>query len=304
MMILANNLVAEKITASAKSKALLRKQDPFPIDALEDLKTYIAVNKLDIDLSSTMTLQRSLDVLQAKDEKMHQCVTRKLMTKLKAAAYICVGENSLENCAHYALGLKLYTHFTSPIRRYADLVVHRLLETIIANDGRPLYDCSLFADGISDKYKNGKNAGRAHERLFYSFLLRDQGMMKCKALVYDVEEKRVGIYIPTIDFDKGISMGEQKQLGITRFDFNKETRSMRLVFKKDEEGKKKRSNNGKIGAIKYVPVKKALEEVDELLKAKDLVPDEVVVKAFDTIYVGLYVDTHPPMELKFKILKQ
>lgn len=44
------------------------------------------------------------------------------------ALYFCTGAfNKENNFKHYALNVPLYTHFTSPIRRYADVIVHRLL---------------------------------------------------------------------------------------------------------------------------------------------------------------------------------
>ena len=47
---------------------------------------------------------------------------------LQRAKYFCASamENEEDFC-HYALNVALYTHFTSPIRRYADIIVHRLL---------------------------------------------------------------------------------------------------------------------------------------------------------------------------------
>lgn len=55
-------------------------------------------------------------------------VHRKVLQSLKLAVY------SEKNSGHFGLGLECYTHFTSPIRRYADLVVHRLLS---ARPGTP-----------------------------------------------------------------------------------------------------------------------------------------------------------------------
>ena len=52
---------------------------------------------------------------------------------------------STENVGHFGLAFDAYTHFTSPIRRYADLVVHRLLKQYAA-EGRPKDDAKLRAD--------------------------------------------------------------------------------------------------------------------------------------------------------------
>lgn len=43
------------------------------------------------------------------------------------ALYFCVGDLPQEEWRHYALNVAHYTHFTSPIRRYPDVLVHRLL---------------------------------------------------------------------------------------------------------------------------------------------------------------------------------
>ncbi len=143
MMILANQIVAEKLVAFAGSKALLRKHDPFSPEAIKELTDYFRYlcllscscsdTKEEFDLTSSLTVERSLEKLRNKSETEFNCVGRKLMTKLKAAAYTCIGAGAPDSCSHYALNLKMYTHFTSPIRRYADIIVHRLLEAAITN---------------------------------------------------------------------------------------------------------------------------------------------------------------------------
>lgn len=47
------------------------------------------------------------------------------------AQYFCSGEHAQEDWHHYGLAAPIYTHFTSPIRRYADVCVHRLLGAAI-----------------------------------------------------------------------------------------------------------------------------------------------------------------------------
>eukprot|EP00960_Hanusia_phi_P017111 503360-Hanusia_phi.AAC.1 len=50
---------------------------------------------------------------------------------MQLATYFCTGKLPEDSWGHYALAMDMYTHFTSPIRRYADVVVHRLLQAAL-----------------------------------------------------------------------------------------------------------------------------------------------------------------------------
>jgi protein SSD1 len=62
------------------------------------------------------------------------------------AKYFCAGMLDIAKYSHYALNAPLYTHFTSPIRRYADIIVHRQLEFILQGSSACWSLIQLFWD--------------------------------------------------------------------------------------------------------------------------------------------------------------
>ncbi|HQT21717.1 MAG: ribonuclease R [Sphingobacteriales bacterium 17-39-43] len=134
-MLLANKKVAEFVAKKGKGKQKLtfvyRSHDSPKEDALLSFSQFASKFGYKIDMSSGRETARSLNFLMADVEgKKEQNVLTQLAIRSMAKAVYTTKKHS-----HYGLAFDYYTHFTSPIRRYPDVMVHRLLELYLA-DGK------------------------------------------------------------------------------------------------------------------------------------------------------------------------
>ena len=72
---------------------------------------------------------KSLEAVE--DPTARQILELFLQKASPRAKYFCAGMLDIAKYGHYALNVPLYTHFTSPIRRYADVLVHRQLDAVL-----------------------------------------------------------------------------------------------------------------------------------------------------------------------------
>jgi len=131
-MLLANKKVAEFIAKKGNGKQKLtfvyRSHDSPKEDALLSFSQFALKFGYKIDISSGRETAKSLNFLMADVEgKKEQNVLTKLAIRSMAKAVYTTKKHS-----HYGLAFDYYTHFTSPIRRYPDVMVHRLLELYLA----------------------------------------------------------------------------------------------------------------------------------------------------------------------------
>ena len=127
-MLLANKTVAEsigRVKKGAKAKTLpYRVHDQPDPTKLENLRQFVAKFGYKVKTSGTKgAITRSLNALMAdaegtREQNAIETVALRAMMKAKY---------SVHNIGHYGLAFDYYTHFTSPIRRYPDTMVHRLL---------------------------------------------------------------------------------------------------------------------------------------------------------------------------------
>ncbi|XP_045786076.1 exosome complex exonuclease RRP44 homolog A isoform X1 [Trifolium pratense] len=169
-MLAANVSVAQQILKSFPLCSLLRRHPTPTREMLEPLLRVSAAVGLNLDVSSSKALADSLDLAVGEDPYFNKLI-RILATRcMSQAVYFCSGDLSPPEYHHYGLATPLYTHFTSPIRRYADVIVHRLLAASIGiSKLPPVFQDRLQLTSISDnlnyRHRNAQMAGRASVEL-------------------------------------------------------------------------------------------------------------------------------------------
>jgi len=138
-MLLANKKVAEFI-GKQKKTFVYRIHDEPNEDKLINLQAIISKFGYSINFKSKKDISQSLnqlltDVSGKKEQNLVDTLAIRTMSKAKY---------STENIGHYGLAFDYYSHFTSPIRRYPDVMVHRLLQHYL--DGGKSADADLYEE--------------------------------------------------------------------------------------------------------------------------------------------------------------
>jgi ribonuclease R len=121
-MLLANRRVDRYITRR-KLPMVHRIHESPDVEKLSHLKTFIKQFDYKIDIDTPEQVTRSLNklLLDVQDTPEQNMIENLVQRTMQKAVY------STDGIGHYGLGFSHYTHFTSPIRRYPDVMVHRLL---------------------------------------------------------------------------------------------------------------------------------------------------------------------------------
>ncbi|XP_013780030.1 DIS3-like exonuclease 1 [Limulus polyphemus] len=205
-MIFANFWVGKKISEVFPHQALLRHHPPPRSEDLEELKLCAAVKGFQILTNSNRSLAVSLDEAVDPKDPIVNKVLRMLATRaMSQARYFSTGSYSLEDFYHYGLGLNRYTHFTSPIRRYADILVHRLLLSAIEehyNSNKLLSNTDLqeLCEHINERNRAAQKAQKISVELFQVLYFQknalDDTLCIAEGVIYSFCTNGILVYIP------------------------------------------------------------------------------------------------------------
>ncbi|POI25893.1 hypothetical protein CIB84_010357, partial [Bambusicola thoracicus] len=208
-MILANHWVAKKISESFPHQALLRQHPPPRQEFFTDLQECASAKGFSIDTRSNKALAESLDKADDPLDPIVNKLLRSMATQaMSNALYFSTGSCSEEEFHHYGLALDKYTHFTSPIRRYADIVVHRLLMAATLEETKDIKDKLFSNKDLEDlcKHINNRNRAAQHAQkqsteLFQCMYFKDKSPEtdeRCIAdgVIYSIRTNGVLVFVP------------------------------------------------------------------------------------------------------------
>ncbi len=177
-MLLANIAVAHRIYRSYPAKAILRKHPQPNAKQLEQLGESLRSSGHEAcDVSSSSAIQAFLLKVESEtaDPVARLTLTCLLSKTMQLAQYFCSGMDiPREDFYHYGLAVPLYTHFTSPIRRYPDILVHRLLAASLGYMSESKRDPKFLqsiAENCNDKKYSARICSDRSGEMFFSLFV-------------------------------------------------------------------------------------------------------------------------------------
>ncbi|KAG5677763.1 hypothetical protein PVAND_007494 [Polypedilum vanderplanki] len=194
-MLLANISVATFINQNFPEVSLLRHHDPPSESAMKKLVKILSKHEVKLDVSSSAILSKSMENLIAfakHPNGMNAAINLVVSKTMSRAKYFCSSFGGQESDFwHYALSIPIYTHFTSPIRRYADILVHRTLNAALGYEKlttKTPDEIQQIATICNTQKYNAKIAGDDSSNLYFMHFiqsLKSKPMMAAVLGIYD-----------------------------------------------------------------------------------------------------------------------
>ncbi len=164
-MLLANRLIAKRYGGSDKEEGplIFRIHEKPDQDRLEDFSRLLSLLSILPDKPKKLSTPASIRdlLLKVEDSPYKNLIESLALRSMAKARY------SVNNLGHFGLAFGTYCHFTSPIRRFPDLTVHRLVKAALNATPKPYMkdELSSIADWITEQEQKAQNAEREFIRL-------------------------------------------------------------------------------------------------------------------------------------------
>ena len=192
-MLLANKRVAHLLNENGYPVVNRVHEEPDQ-EKLGLLKQFIKQFGYEIKTTSPQEITKSLNKLldDVKGKVEENIISNLVIRSMKKAAY------SMKNIGHYGLGFEDYAHFTSPIRRYPDVMVHRLLGRYLEAKPAPKMDkLESRCTYLSERERKAQKAERDSIKYMQTIYMSERIGNVYKGLVTSVTE--YGIFVEIVE---------------------------------------------------------------------------------------------------------
>ncbi|KZT74372.1 RNB-domain-containing protein [Daedalea quercina L-15889] len=290
-MLLANTAVAQQVAVHFTEQALLRRHDP-PIERrINAFVERAARMGFKVDVSSPAALMQSLEAIN--DPTARKTLELYLRKASSSAKYFCTGMLDIAKYGHYALNIPLYTHFTSPIRRYADILVHRQLDSILQGGSEPKFTMdrdavAKVAQQCNIKRDSAKLAQEQSTHLYLCILIHDltqrYGPVIREAKVVGVLDAAFDVLVPEFGIEKRVHVD---QMPIDNHVYDEHTHTLQIYWSNrdvitwlaensDDEHLKNVKQNAEQHALKMEVASRSVHD-EKALFDEDDGEDEIVL---------------------------
>lgn len=225
--------IAAKIHSNLGDQAFLRRH---PIPTLQKMEAFVRkANSLGFKLDTTSSAALQNSILRIEDTVKRQCIETLFYKCMPRGRYYVAGKQDSDSFGHYYYNVPLFTHFTSPLRRYADLIVHRQLKQVLnkVEEERDLDTLKATADYCNFKKDCAANAQEQAIHLLLSQSIKemsgDAGQLLCMGTVVQVYESSFDVFIPEFGVEKRV---HGDQLPLVKAEFDKNERVLELFWEK------------------------------------------------------------------------
>uniref|UniRef100_A0A915MCV9 Ribonuclease II/R domain-containing protein n=1 Tax=Meloidogyne javanica TaxID=6303 RepID=A0A915MCV9_MELJA len=190
LMLLANMEVAQRLYKYYDDRAMLRRHPTPKRKELKNMVEKCAKLGIKIDSTNSKTLGESIEEFTKVEQYAYTvapALNQLLIKCMNFAQYFCTGAvDGPADFSHYGLGVDFYTHFTSPIRRYPDIIVHRLLAASLDYTEDPDYSVKQL-NGIAMRANSTKACAKMCSEtsadIFFGSFIREYGGMEVVGVV-------------------------------------------------------------------------------------------------------------------------
>ena len=217
-MLLANVTVAEKIIES-KRKGVFRIHDKPDEKKIAEIERFVKNIGYNINIINSKEPNKEINKLLSLAEKKPE----KNVLDMMVIRAMSKAKYSTQNIGHFGLMFENYTHFTSPIRRYPDLIVHRIINEILNKEKSSQIDLENTCLHCSSMEEKATKAERASTKLMQVKYLQDKTDQVFKGVISGMNER--GVFVEIKD-SKCEGLVKMKDIPNDFYNFDKRTNTV------------------------------------------------------------------------------